>query len=244
MKRAGFFVVILVATLVATLPATLMDLVVASATNGRVRLAGAEGNFWQGSGIVTTIGRNRSSQAWRPVSWRFHWVGTGAPAVAVHESDQPVARLEFTLRGPRLSALDADLPVDMLVHAIPHPVARAGWHGYIHLTSTGLTCTWHQVCDGELRAVWHAAGSDIAPNHRFGSYLLALQLTGGNAAMELTTLSGDLLLSGQGSANRTGETSFSGTVAGDPALIDRLPNIMDRNARSTGKAGIVSLNFP
>lgn len=243
MKKLALFLLLGFALVLLRLPASLMDHVVASASDGRIRIAAAEGSFWRGSGTLATSDGQRRLRAMRPLTWRFGATGS-ALSLQLGEQGRPLAQLLFSVSGADLSGLDLDLPAALIADAIPHPAARVGWRGNAQFSAPAIACDWQGLCNGELRITWRDAGVDIVPGQRFGDYLLTLRLIGKRTALELDTVTGSIRVAGRGELNRNGTGSFAGTVEGDPEIVDRIPNIMDHNAARGGKPGMIRIMFP
>lgn len=243
MKKLALFLLLGLALVLLRLPASLMDAVVASASDGRLRIANAEGSFWRGSGTLATADGQRRLRAIRPLTWRFG-ASVRALTLQLAEQDRPSGQLLFSVRGADLSGLDLDLPTALVAGAIPHPAARIGWRGNAQFSAPAIACDWQGLCNGELRITWRDAGVDILPEQRFGDYRLTLELSGKHAALELDTVAGSIRVAGRGELNRNGTGSFAGTVEGNPEIVDRIPNIMDRNAVAGGKPGMIRITFP
>ncbi|NMG54997.1 type II secretion system protein N [Aromatoleum aromaticum] len=243
MKKLALFLLLGLALALLRLPASLMDLVVASASDGRLRIAAAEGSFWRGSGTLATSDGRRRLRAMRPVSWHL---GTAGSALSVQFGEQgsAPAQLLISVTGADLSGLDLELPAALIADAIPHPAARAGWRGNARFSAPAIACNWQSRCNGELQITWREAGVDIVPDQRFGDYLLTLRLVGNRTALEIDTVTGSVRVAGRGELDRNGMGSFAGTVEGDPEIVDRIPNIMDRNAVRGDKPGMIRIMFP
>lgn len=243
MKKLAVFVLLGLALVLLRLPASLMDPVVAAASDGRLRIAAAEGSFWRGSGTLATSDGRRQLRAVRPVTWRFGTTGS-ALSFQFGEQGSALAQLLFSVSGTDLSGLDLDLPAALIAEAIPHPAARAGWRGNARFSAPAVACDWQGRCNGELRITWRDAGVDIVPAQRFGDYLLTLRLVGDRIALELDTVTGSIRVAGRGELDRNGTGSFAGTVEGNPEIVDRIPNIMDRNAARGDQPGMIRILFP
>jgi general secretion pathway protein N len=243
MRRFGLFLLLAVAFALTRLPASLMDRTLASATDGRLRIAAASGTFWRGDGLLASVDARRQLQARRPLAWRIGLAG-GAPALWFGEHGRPLGQLRIDAGGVVLTALDLDIPAALVADAIEHPAARAGWGGNLRFSSPSLRCDWDRRCDGSLDVVWHDARVAILPDRRLGDYHATLRLAAGDAVFDVDTLAGEVRVAGHGTIPRAGRGSFDGTVEGDREIVERIPNIMDRNARLTGRPGAITVTFP
>ena len=76
-------------------------------------------------------------------------------------------------------------------------------------------------------------------------FVFAVDAQNGDFSVQVTSPShNEIQAQGQGHAPFRGPFQFEGTLTGDPNVVERLPNIMDKNARLTGQSGVVALHFP
>lgn len=226
-------------------PAGLMDVILDRSTAGRLRLATPSGTLWHGQGLLATHGGERILRAWRPIEWRVRIALTKAAIIVeLSEHGQQQLALALTVSGIRLNKLDLDVPLGVVISSIPHPVARAGWRGNLTLTSPGLICTWDGTCEGGIRAEWSSAGIDILPNRPLGDHEISLRALGQEFLVGVVTLEGDIHVTGAGSLDRQRRFKFEGFIEGDPEIVDRIPSIMERNARQFGQQGQVRIVLP
>jgi general secretion pathway protein N len=189
-----------VLALIATAPATLVDAGLQRASDGRLRLAEAQGTLWSGSGqieIRDTLGRTgvAKSLAWRVVPeslLRGRLVGE----VALDDSSK---RFPVTLSLSRIELANADisLPAAVLGLGVPK-LAPLGLTGevLIHVTSLSIA---RDGMEGNATLQWRAAGSTLAPVSPLGDYEIRLDGEGMTVHAFLRTLEGPLRLDGKGS---------------------------------------------
>lgn len=243
--RILLFVLIASTLLIVRLPATLMDGMVAQWSNGKLRVAATSGTLWHGAGLLAISDGQRQLKAQRTVAWRFGLApGTVGLSLILEEHGQPQADLRLAVGGVAIEQLALDLPLDLVAASIAHPVARAGWRGRLVLASDGFSCDWRQACEGALRVRWHDAGLDIVPERALGTHEIRFAALGRAFDITVNTLAGDIRVDGSGRLEPGGALSFEGSVEGDPEIVDRMPNIMDRNARLSGTPGRVLVTLP
>lgn len=243
--RILLFVLITSAIFVAHLPASLMDGVLAQVSDGKLRIAATRGSLWRGSGLLAISEGQRQLRAMRTIAWRFGFApGTLGLKVVLEEHERPQAELRLGIGGIAVERLALDLPLDLVAASIAHPVARAGWHGRLVLASDGFSCDWRQTCEGALRVRWQDAGLDIVPERALGTHEIRFTALGRAFDIAVNTLEGDIRVAGSGRLELGGAFSFNGSVEGDPEIVDRMPNIMDRNARLSGTPGRVLVSLP
>ena len=239
------FLLLVAAFMLARLPGTCMDSVVARLSDERVRLVNVEGSFWSGSGLLALSADRRHLRPARALAWRFGLRRDGpGVTLTLSEHGQRQVLIVLSPTGWLIEDLHIELGLDLIAAAVPHPVARAGWRGRLSLDAQGLACNWQPSCEGELQVRWFDAGLDIVPGRPLGTHALAMQALGNRFNLDLNTLEGDIRIQGQGQFTPSGQFNFSASVEGDPEIVDRIPNIMDRNARASGTTGKVLITLP
>lgn len=246
MRRRLLLLVLLVLMLtVARLPAALLDVALAKLSGGTLRLADSQGTLWHGQGMLATPDGRGQLHALRAIGWQLE--ASASPAGLVLQLDEHGQRQAGVRLGPSgvsVEQLALELPLAALAAGINHPVARAGWRGRLQLASQGLGCDWQQTCEGALRLRWLDAGLDIVPGRGLGSHDVLLKALGQRFEISVATLEGGLRISGNGVVEFSGRGSFNGAIEGDPDIVDRIPNIMDQNARASGTRGRVLISLP
>ena len=245
MARLALFLFLTLTILLVRLPAGLMDHVADRASAGKLRLTSVEGTFWAGRAMLAIPDGRRGLKASRAIEWRFALdPARGGLNLALSEHGQVQARLSLRPDGARLDQLNLELPLELITAAIAHPAAKAGWQGRLDLQSNELFCSWSGACDGRARIEWRDAGLDIVPERHLGDHEILLHAVGSVVAVKVRTLDAAISIAADGTLERNGHFSMSGAIEGDPDLVDRLPNIMDRNARLSGKSGRTLISFP
>lgn len=243
--RILLFVLIAATLIVVRLPATLMDDLLARLSDGKLRIAATRGSLWHGSGLLAISDGQRQLRAIRTLDWRFGLAPeTLGLDLVLEEHQRPQADLRLGIGGLTVERLALDLPLDLIAASIAHPVARAGWRGRLVLASDGFSCDWRQTCEGALRVRWQDAGLDIVPERALGTHEIRFTALGSAFDIAVNTLEGDIRVAGAGRLEPGGAFSFNGSVEGDPELVDRMPNIMDRNARLSDTPGRVLVTLP
>lgn len=245
MTRLALFLFLTLAILLVRLPAGLMDTIAERASAGKLRLSSTEGTFWAGRAMLATSDGQRGLKASRAIEWRFALEpARGGLSLTLSEHGRVQARLSLRPDGARLDQLDLELPLELVTAAITHPAAKAGWQGRLDLHSNELYCSWGGACDGRARVEWRDAGLDIVPGRHLGDHEILLHSVGSVVAVKVRTVDAPISVAADGTLERNGQFSMTGVVEGDPDLVDRLPNIMDRNARLSGKSGRTLISFP
>lgn len=245
MPRLALFLLLTLAILLLRLPAGLMDSVADRLSAGKLRLTSTEGTFWAGRAMLATSDGQRGLKASRAIEWRFTLEpARGGLNLTLSEHGRTQARLSLRPDGARLDQLDIELPLELVTAAIAHPAAKAGWRGRLALHSNELFCSWRGACDGRARVQWRNAGLGIVPGRHLGDHEILLHAVGSVVAVKVRSVDAAIRITADGTLERNGHFSMTGAVEGDPDLVDRLPNIMDRNARLSGTRGRTLISFP
>jgi general secretion pathway protein N len=186
--------------LLVTAPATLADIGVRHASEGRMRLAGARGTLWSGSGyfeVRDSAGRTVLS---KPLAWRLR----PAPALlgrlayeVVLEPGSPPAPLIVSWSRVELANADLSVPAAVLGLGVPM-LAALDLAGVVRLMVSNLAIE-RGATRGSATLRWHAAGSARSPVFPLGDYELRVEAKGTEGLAILQTLKGPLQLRGQGS---------------------------------------------
>lgn len=244
-KRLLFVVLLAVAIIVVAAPASLMDVLLAKATGGRLRLMQTSGTLWHGSGVFVSLAPDgRSAQPWLSGNWASELdLSSASIAWRLEEAELIVLRVALDPSGISVSRAAFDAPLRALLDSLPSPIARAGWRGVLRIESEGIGCNWRQECRGNAQLTWLDAGVDLLPQQRFGDYEITAEATGQDGRFRIRTLGGDIRIDGQGGWRLGGSPRFNGEISGPEAIVGRLPNVMDGYAFPTSDPKRVKINF-
>ncbi|MEY4753979.1 MAG: hypothetical protein RJA44_1654 [Pseudomonadota bacterium] len=242
--------------LVLQAPAAWLAGVVASASQGRVQLAEAEGTLWNGS-AVTVLTAGSGSRDARALPGRLEW--TLRPQglswqLRLRQACCLNGWTELRLR-PGLGRVRAELipggawlglwPAAWL-SGLGTPWNTLQPSGGLRLSTRNLTFEWVQgrfAVEGsaDLELVDFASRLSTLP--RLGSYRLSLsgdRAQAGTLQVQLSTLDGALLLSGQGSWSASGFRlrGEASAAEADQAALNNLLNIIGRR---DGARSIISI---
>ena len=205
--------------LAATAPATLVDARLQAASDGRLRLADAQGTLWSGTGQLELRDARGHRGLGEPVAWRF------APAallrarfayeVALASASRP---FPVTLSWSRIELADADigLPAAALGHLLPK-LATLGLKGELALQVPRLSLG-RGATRGSATMQWRGAGSALSPVSPLGDYELRISGDGPSVRTTLRTLQGPLQLDGQGTWSARRAPEFQATARLPPDL--------------------------
>jgi len=186
--------------LAVTAPATLVDAGLQRASDGKLRLAEAQGTLWSGAGQIEIRNAGGLGGVAKSLSWRF------LPAsllrghlVCEIALDRATRYLPVTLSISGIAFANADiaLPVTALGLAVPR-LAPLALTGEVLLHVEQLSAGRGGV-SGAATLQWRAAGSALTSLAPLGDYELRLTSDGIATHAALGTLQGPLQLDGKGS---------------------------------------------
>ncbi|MDO8704130.1 MAG: type II secretion system protein N, partial [Sulfuricaulis sp.] len=209
----GFYLVFLVVYV----PADWLAWGLSRTTKGIVRIDQPTGSVWSGAGKLMVYYPQTTPNDFGQAQWSINpfWLVTGQLQIHV-ESATKDAKMQGTLRIGRNHVLFSDLSLSLpaeRVGALYSPLALANPQGQFSLRARDLNITASAV-EGGAEFLWQNAGSSLSPVNPLGEY--KLEMTGQNktANLKLTTVRGDLDLTGQGKwlILENGLIQFNGTA--------------------------------
>ena len=256
MKRAVLWLAAIAAAVALTvlvfLPASWLGAIVESQTGGRLTLGDAQGTLWRGSAFIG--GAAGANGAVTPLlAGRFSW--RLSPMVLLGQVDLTLENAEalaepVTLTGTwsqwevspgalllpaeRLAGLGA--PLNTLA---PSGAMKLSWSG-LQLARAGNGI----ALNGRTLLALNDMGSRMAPVKPLGSYEMAIDWRGQQAALSLSTVRGALLLAGKGSLDQ-GRFQFSGTAQAADGYEETLGNLLNLlgQRRMVGGKKTIALEF-
>ena len=199
--------------LLVTIPATLVDAAIRRASEGRLRLAEAQGTVWAGGGQLEILDPAGQVGVAKSLTWRL-LPGSlfGRHAVYELRLDQAAKPFPAAVSFSRVELSDAEvaLPASTLGLAVPK-LAPLGLSGDLLLQVRRLSAG-----PGGMRAdatvQWRRAGSALTRLAPLGDYELRVEDLGSALNASLRTLSGPLQLDGRGSWGSGGNPVFVATA--------------------------------
>src|SRR3954466_10156312 len=185
--------------LVVTAPATLLDGTLARATQGRLRLAQADGTVWSGTGQIEIRDASGRSGVAKNVAWRVMprsaWRGR---LVCEVELDQPgkAFPVEVSFSTIEVSNAEINVPATVLGFGVPK-LGPLGLTGDVLIRIANLSLK-RDAMNGTATLQWLAAGSSLTTVAPLGDYELKVDGEGATLHAYLRTLEGPLWLDGQG----------------------------------------------
>jgi general secretion pathway protein N len=204
-------------------PATLIDSRLALASEGRLRLAGAEGTLWSGAGWIEVRDAQGRAGVARRLAWRvLPWSLLRGRLVAEVELDQAAKPFPVTLSLSRVEIANAgiNLPAAALGLGVPK-LAPFRLTGEVRVDISRLSIERGRA-DGDATLQWRAAGSALTPLSPLGDYEVRFKAAGPAMHAVLSTLEGPLQLDGKGSWSNGGPPSFLATARVPPQHQEQL----------------------
>ncbi len=239
-------------TVLAFFPAAWLGPIVERQTGGRLTLGDAQGTLWRGSAFIG--GAPGAGGAVTPLlPGRFVWrlsplVLLGSVSLQLENPlalSQPV-RVNGSWSQWQVSPAELMLPAEGLA-GLGAPLNTLAPSGVMRLSWSTLELVRQQqavAINGRTVLVMNDMGSRMSPVKPLGSYELAMDWQGQQAKLNLTTVRGALLLSGNGSLDR-GRLQFSGQAAAATGYEETLGNLLNLlgQRRMVGGKNIIALEF-
>ena len=201
------------AALIALAPATLIDARLERASDGRLRLAEAQGSLWSGAGWIEIRDADGRAGVAKRLAWR---VLPGSllrgRLVAEVELDQAAKPFPVTISLSRIDIADAGihLPAAALGLGMPR-VAPFRLTGEVLVTISHLSLGRGRM-DGDATLQWRSAGSALTPISPLGEYEVRFKAVGPAVHAALTTLEGPLHLEGKGTWSNGAPPNYLATA--------------------------------
>jgi len=250
---AGLVVGVLAATLLAA-PAQWVVRGVNALSQGSVVMSDGTGTVWDGSAQVALSGGSGSRDAMRlpgRVAWTLG-LGWGQLNAGLSASCCTRAPVQMAFAPLSLMTFWNGWSLQVQAHQSSWPAAvLAGlgtpWNtvqaeGNLAISTSGFTVRAaldRVTLSGNMTLEAQDMRSRLSTLRPLGSY--RMQLTGGEQpALQLSTLKGDLQLSGQGRWN-AGRLRFEGEARAEPAHAQELTNLLNIMGRRDGVRSIITL---
>ncbi len=185
-------------------------------TQGNVRLDPIAGSLWNGTGRLVVHYPPTTPHDFGQAEWGINplWLFTGRVQLSLHTSHQD-RKIKTTLGMARNSLLLKDTEADLsaaFVAQLYTPLSLISPQGKVRISAESLTLSPDRV-DGVAALEWLGAGSSLSSVQPLGDYRLDITGAGKNANLKLTTLRGDLELTGQGQWQlQTGQVQINGSA--------------------------------
>lgn len=234
--------------LLASLPAAWLVRVATALSRGVIEISDPRGTVWNGSGDLAITPRRTAHHLGR-VNWQIQplWLLTGRLKLDVSAKGNGIdtnTRLSLGFTGLRFEDLDASFPASLAGHF--H--AAAGFTqpaGQVRVKSSAFEVQ-RGALHGDATLAWDGAGSQYFKIERIGDYRLDLKGHGATADLALTTVRGDLQLSGQGQwrADNGGVLRFQGSALATGRQTEFEPLLRLIGAQTANGRREFNLNLP
>ena len=180
-------------------PASLLDGRLATATEGKLRIADASGTLWNGSGNLVLLPSGiRRSLAWHIDAWPLL---SGELRGTIATDPDMAQRAEFTYghSSTALRGLDVAVPMDALLQSVGLPAALGAAGGSLESRIERFVQT-RDAIDSDLTLLWRDASVPaMAPGARIqlGDVRLDLRGTGPEVAGSLSNVGGEVEIAGR-----------------------------------------------
>ncbi len=249
--------VVALATVLATAPATLIDWGLDRATDGRVRLADAEGSIWNGRGRVVLVdiateaergrrARRVDSLAGVVIPGTIQWRISPLPlligrlqANASHESMATPVTLTGNAR--RLQGTGGSLQLPSV------NLARLGSPWTTVRPTASLAVRWQPFVIDQGRFVGQATlelrdvASALTPVRPLGAYRIVIDGTGASSRIQMSSIEGPLRLSGDGTWTPQAGLRFTAYAQADEAERVRLQSLLGLLGRRDGARTMIRI---
>lgn len=203
------------------------------------RLVHAQGTLWRGSALLAVSDGREARLLPGRWSWEVRCATRFCGKIAVrvqHAALRPDLRIATDWTALEVAAGAARLPASMLAAVgAPFNTVRPG--GMLHVQWDGL-----HLAPGAFRGLiqidWEDAQSALSPVSPLGDYRLTVLGRGAGAEVALTTLSGVLLLQGQGRLEGR-RMRFTGAAEAKPEMRASLLGLIGVLGRRVGDRAVL-----
>ena len=256
MKRAVLWLAAVVATVALTvlvfLPAAWLGSIVETRTGGRLTLGDAQGTLWRGSAYIG--GAAGAGGAVTPLlPGRFSW--RLSPLVLFGQVDMVIENAEALTQPVNLTGSWTEWEVSPAALLLPaERLAGLGAPLNTLAPSGQMKLSWSTLqiaragnallLNGHTLLALNDMGSRMAPVKPLGSYVMSMDWSGQQAKLNLSTVRGALLLSGNGALDH-GRFQFSGQAQATDGYEETLGNLLNLlgQRRMVGGKKTIALEF-
>ncbi|MFL9993337.1 type II secretion system protein N (GspN) [Burkholderia sp. GAS332] len=234
------------AVMLTLLPAAWITPQFAKQTRGHVNLVDPAGSLWHGSAtLMLAAGSDMSAATLLPgrIEWRtaFWPLFTGRVRMIMRHSEampDPIT-VDATLRSATVTPGAMAVPASLL-SGLGAPFNTLDLQGDVRLSWSDWR-SFNQEAFGQLTVTLNDVSSRVSLVKPLGSYRLQFQAQGASSTLDLTTLKGPLMLTGNGSVS-SASTSFHGSASAAPEARDNLAGLLNLLGRPSGP-DTVALTF-
>jgi general secretion pathway protein N len=228
------------------LPAAWITPQFAKQTRGHVNLVDPAGSLWHGSAtLMLAAGSDMSAATLLPgrIEWTtsFWPLFTGRVRMTMRHSEampDPIT-VDATLRTATVTSGAMAVPASLL-GGLGAPFNTLDLQGNVQLSWSDWR-SFNREAFGQLTVTLNDVSSRISLVKPLGSYRVLFQAQGASSTLDLTTMKGPLMLSGNGTVSAA-STSFHGVASAAPDARENLAGLLNLLGRPTGP-GAVALTF-
>ncbi|POZ62490.1 type II secretion system protein N [Chromobacterium alticapitis] len=228
---------LLLAGALSALPASWLSWPVARFSDKHWDVNQAKGSVWNGSAQLVYLGPAGEVQAMSPLAWQWQPKALLSGLLAWHldSAGQP-GLLQLGFGKQEVRGLALSLPVAALANlSKTWQAARLG--GELQLNIPQLARQGKEI-SGNAQLTWRGASTPLTAALPFGSYQLDVAGTPQGLSLNLSTLEGPLMLSGQGSWPAGGAFSMAGSADSPPDKYDALKPLMLMLGQPSGPTSV------
>jgi len=233
-------------------PAVWLGMYLQSETNGRFALSEAEGSLWNGSALIG-IATDKGKDLTPILPGRFSWhlspillLGQIELLIENAEALQQPLYITGNFTHAQVSPGSLVLPANRLV-GLGAPLNTVKLSGQMVLSWDALGLTYlngNLDINGTMKLTLKDIASALSQVKPLGSYSMSLDWHGHSADVELKTVHGPMLLSGEGTLTH-GQLKFSGLARAEKEQEENLANLLNLlgQHRSGADKNVISLEF-
>lgn len=228
------------------LPAAWITPQFARQTRGHINLVDPAGSLWHGSAtLMLAAGSDMSAATLLPgrIEWHtaFWPLFTGRVRMVMRHSEampDPIT-VDASLRSATVTPGAMAVPASLL-SGLGAPFNTLDLQGDVRLAWSDWR-SFNQEAFGQMTVTLNDVSSRVSLVKPLGSYRLLFQAQGASSTLDLTTLKGPLMLTGNGNVS-SASTSFHGTASAAPEARDNLAGLLNLLGRPSGP-DTVALTF-
>jgi general secretion pathway protein N len=212
------------------MPASLLGAMVASATYNRVELANTSGTLWKGQATPVILQRDGGLIVLDSFAWELDLPALLKATLRIQlkwDSVRQEAPMEINITPRQLEVKQLYLPLSAsLIGETSEFIKPAGLRGRIIVRGDTLLISQQGVL-GKASAEWLEASSLLSSVSPLGNYRLDFDTDYTRLAIQLSSISGALRLSGQGTMLPNKGLSFSGKASAASGQEDALKELLN-----------------